>query len=87
MMVGLRVHGLDASVGCSAAALVNSVNVKRNSSYKTGHTKDALAEFGERNPSNRNFPLPPIWHTFTAESSRDDLMTKTYPCSWIISDM
>jgi hypothetical protein len=86
MMVGLRVHGLDAFVGCSAASLV-SEGEEKQSSYKTGHAKDALAEFGETNTSNGNFPLPPIRYTFTAESSRDDLMTKTYSCSRIISDM
>jgi hypothetical protein len=81
MMVGLKVHGLDAFVGCSAAALVSKREDKLNSSYNTGHAKDALAKFGESNPIDRNFPLPPIRYTFTTESSRDDLMTKTYSCS------
>ena len=80
--MGLRVHGLDAFVGCSAAALVGKRKEKpQRAAYKIGHAKDALAEFGESNPSNCDFPLPPIRYTFTAESSRDDLMPKTYSCS------
>jgi hypothetical protein len=66
---------------------IRNGSVKRNPSYKTGHAKDALAEVGESDLGNCNFPLSPVRYAFTAESSRDDLMTKTYSCSWIISNV
>jgi hypothetical protein len=57
-------------------------------SYKTGHAKDALAEVGQSNLGDCNFPLSPIRYAFTTESSRDDLMAETYPCSGgVISPM